>query len=260
MKSNAFFFVVVVVYRKRRKVVSQLLLFGLLLSLQQWGTTHAQQGKHFPFIIRSFSSTWYHLHLHKIGFTLVVKSRWTLLSYFGCSINICSGVCPRFTSSTFFLQYYHINTCIMAVLVCALKWDQWVIKDGRQIDSIPKFHFSLVFHRLLPMISRTWTWRKGSFCKHINAVLICELSLPRSTLENVTNETWDCLDWILAYFFCTRLVTLDQTNTGGGSNLESGEGDFEEAYDDMIDADGTGNSEYEDIDAEGLFHFLFLLN
>lgn len=31
--------------RKRRKVVSQLLLFGLLLTLQLWGTAHAQQGK-----------------------------------------------------------------------------------------------------------------------------------------------------------------------------------------------------------------------
>lgn len=30
-------------YRKRRKVVSQLLLFGLLLALQLWGTTEARQ-------------------------------------------------------------------------------------------------------------------------------------------------------------------------------------------------------------------------
>jgi hypothetical protein len=30
-------------YRKRRKVVSQLLLFGLLLALQLWGTAGARQ-------------------------------------------------------------------------------------------------------------------------------------------------------------------------------------------------------------------------
>lgn len=75
-----------------------------------------------------------------------------------------------------------------------------------------------------------------------------------STFENVTNERRDCLDWLIS--FVQQLVTLNQTNIGGGSNLESGEGDFEEAYDDMVDADGTGNgAEYDDVDAEGLLSF-----
>ena len=41
------------------------------------------------------------------------------------------------------------------------------------------------------------------------------------------------------------------TNNGGGSNLESGENDFEED-EDLTDADGLGNAEYDDIDSDGL--------
>lgn len=45
------------------------------------------------------------------------------------------------------------------------------------------------------------------------------------------------------------------TNSGDGSNLESGESEFDEDEELTDDLDGLGNSEYDEIDAEGLLHF-----